>query len=170
MLQIVFNDIWFCDKEKDSHIIINTSHCLVLACTFMFSTALYYFPDIFLLYSNLPNMCDTPPLCLVFFPVRLRSDRLSLIDECIAHCSTAYKQSTTLLNLASLLRVAGTSRCTRTVTHDKSFSDTAYLITSLLALLSLLLHHVKNVFEVNSSEPDYSLLRWQVHDKAHEIK
>ncbi|KAF0023340.1 hypothetical protein F2P81_023970 [Scophthalmus maximus] len=38
--------------------------------------------------------------------VRLRSDRLSLIDECIAHCSTAYKQSTTLLNLASLLRVA----------------------------------------------------------------
>ncbi|XP_034755435.1 neuroblastoma-amplified sequence isoform X2 [Etheostoma cragini] len=42
--------------------------------------------------------------------VRLRSDRLSLIEECIAHCSTAYKQSTTLLNLASLLRVAG---------HDK---------------------------------------------------
>ncbi|KAM6915430.1 NBAS subunit of NRZ tethering complex [Xenentodon cancila] len=39
--------------------------------------------------------------------VRLRSDRLSLIEECIAHCSTAYKQSTTLLNLASLLRVSG---------------------------------------------------------------
>ncbi|KAM3861566.1 NBAS subunit of NRZ tethering complex [Diretmus argenteus] len=39
--------------------------------------------------------------------VRLRSDRLSLIEECITHCSTAYKQSTTLLNLASLLRVAG---------------------------------------------------------------
>uniref|UniRef100_A0A8D3AE62 NBAS subunit of NRZ tethering complex n=1 Tax=Scophthalmus maximus TaxID=52904 RepID=A0A8D3AE62_SCOMX len=63
--------------------------------------------------SNLPNMCDTPPLCLVFFPVRLRSDRLSLIDECIAHCSTAYKQSTTLLNLASLLRVAGDDEATR---------------------------------------------------------
>uniref|UniRef100_A0A8D3E6X3 NBAS subunit of NRZ tethering complex n=1 Tax=Scophthalmus maximus TaxID=52904 RepID=A0A8D3E6X3_SCOMX len=45
--------------------------------------------------------------------VRLRSDRLSLIDECIAHCSTAYKQSTTLLNLASLLRVAGDDEATR---------------------------------------------------------
>uniref|UniRef100_A0A674NUU7 NBAS subunit of NRZ tethering complex n=1 Tax=Takifugu rubripes TaxID=31033 RepID=A0A674NUU7_TAKRU len=40
--------------------------------------------------------------------VRLCSDRLSLIEECIAHCSTAFKQSTTLLSLASLLRVAGT--------------------------------------------------------------
>ncbi|XP_076004832.1 NBAS subunit of NRZ tethering complex isoform X2 [Genypterus blacodes] len=39
--------------------------------------------------------------------VRLRSERLSLIEECIARCSTAYKQSATLLNLASLLRVAG---------------------------------------------------------------
>ncbi|XP_033932353.1 NBAS subunit of NRZ tethering complex isoform X2 [Pseudochaenichthys georgianus] len=39
--------------------------------------------------------------------VRLQTNRLSLIEECIAHCSTAYKQSTTLLNLASLLRVAG---------------------------------------------------------------
>ncbi|XP_062267282.1 NBAS subunit of NRZ tethering complex [Platichthys flesus] len=45
--------------------------------------------------------------------VRLRSNRLSLIDECIAHCSTAYKQSTTLLNLASLLRVAGDDEATR---------------------------------------------------------
>uniref|UniRef100_A0A671WBV7 NBAS subunit of NRZ tethering complex n=1 Tax=Sparus aurata TaxID=8175 RepID=A0A671WBV7_SPAAU len=45
--------------------------------------------------------------------VRLRSDRLSLIEECIAHCSTAYKQSTTLLNLASLLRVAGDDKATR---------------------------------------------------------
>ncbi|XP_040920271.1 neuroblastoma-amplified sequence isoform X1 [Toxotes jaculatrix] len=45
--------------------------------------------------------------------VRLRSDRLSLIEECIAHCSTAYKQSTTLLNLASLLRVAGDDEATR---------------------------------------------------------
>lgn len=41
-------------------------------------------------------------------PVRLRSDRLSLIEECIAQCPAAYKQSNTLLNLASLLRVAGT--------------------------------------------------------------
>ncbi|KAI4801679.1 hypothetical protein KUCAC02_019557, partial [Chaenocephalus aceratus] len=39
--------------------------------------------------------------------VRLQTNRLSLIEECIAHCSTAYKQSSTLLNLASLLRVAG---------------------------------------------------------------
>ncbi|KAM9354661.1 LOW QUALITY PROTEIN: NBAS subunit of NRZ tethering complex [Pholidichthys leucotaenia] len=40
--------------------------------------------------------------------VRLRSNRLSLIEECIAHCTIVYKQSTTLLNLASLLRVSGT--------------------------------------------------------------
>ncbi|XP_068433221.1 NBAS subunit of NRZ tethering complex isoform X2 [Clinocottus analis] len=45
--------------------------------------------------------------------VRLRPDRLSLIEECIAHCSTAYKQSTTLLNLASLLRVAGDDKDAR---------------------------------------------------------
>uniref|UniRef100_A0A8C6U129 NBAS subunit of NRZ tethering complex n=1 Tax=Neogobius melanostomus TaxID=47308 RepID=A0A8C6U129_9GOBI len=45
--------------------------------------------------------------------VRLRSDRLSLIKECIAHCSKAYKQSATLLNLASLLRVAGDDEATR---------------------------------------------------------
>uniref|UniRef100_G3PAX7 NBAS subunit of NRZ tethering complex n=1 Tax=Gasterosteus aculeatus aculeatus TaxID=481459 RepID=G3PAX7_GASAC len=45
--------------------------------------------------------------------VRLRSNRLSLIEECIAHCPTAYKQSTTLLNLASLLRVAGDDKDTR---------------------------------------------------------
>uniref|UniRef100_A0A7N8XU99 NBAS subunit of NRZ tethering complex n=1 Tax=Mastacembelus armatus TaxID=205130 RepID=A0A7N8XU99_9TELE len=45
--------------------------------------------------------------------VRLRSDRLSIIQECIAHCSTAYKQSTTLLNLASLFRVAGDDEATR---------------------------------------------------------
>ncbi|XP_028253229.1 NBAS subunit of NRZ tethering complex [Parambassis ranga] len=45
--------------------------------------------------------------------VRLRSDRLSLIEECIAHCSTSYKQSTTLLNLASLLRVSGDDEATR---------------------------------------------------------
>uniref|UniRef100_A0A3Q3DDB3 NBAS subunit of NRZ tethering complex n=1 Tax=Hippocampus comes TaxID=109280 RepID=A0A3Q3DDB3_HIPCM len=40
--------------------------------------------------------------------VRLRSDRLSLVNECVTHCATAYKQSTTLLSVASLLRVAGT--------------------------------------------------------------
>ncbi|XP_005914378.1 neuroblastoma-amplified sequence isoform X4 [Haplochromis burtoni] len=45
--------------------------------------------------------------------VRLRSDRLSLVEECIAHCSTAYKQSTTLLNLASLLRVSGEDEAMR---------------------------------------------------------
>ncbi|XP_062857972.1 NBAS subunit of NRZ tethering complex [Trichomycterus rosablanca] len=39
--------------------------------------------------------------------VRLRDDRLSLIKECIAQCSGAYKQSTLLLELARLLRVAG---------------------------------------------------------------
>uniref|UniRef100_A0AAX7UWF8 Sec39 domain-containing protein n=1 Tax=Astatotilapia calliptera TaxID=8154 RepID=A0AAX7UWF8_ASTCA len=45
--------------------------------------------------------------------VRLRSDRLSLVEECIAHCSTAYKQSITLLNLASLLRVSGEDEAMR---------------------------------------------------------
>ncbi|MGH0150882.1 UNVERIFIED_CONTAM: hypothetical protein FKN15_036300 [Acipenser sinensis] len=40
--------------------------------------------------------------------VRLRSDRLSLIEECISQCQTAYKQSTKLLGLANLLRVAVT--------------------------------------------------------------
>uniref|UniRef100_A0A3B3DQK4 NBAS subunit of NRZ tethering complex n=1 Tax=Oryzias melastigma TaxID=30732 RepID=A0A3B3DQK4_ORYME len=45
--------------------------------------------------------------------VRLRSDRLSLIQECISHCSAAYKQSTTLLSLASLLRVSGHDEATR---------------------------------------------------------
>ncbi|GAA6077045.1 NBAS subunit of NRZ tethering complex isoform X1 [Tachysurus ichikawai] len=39
--------------------------------------------------------------------VRLRDDRLSLIKECIAQCSTAYKQSNLLLQLARLLRVSG---------------------------------------------------------------
>uniref|UniRef100_A0A1A7XPK9 Neuroblastoma amplified sequence n=1 Tax=Iconisemion striatum TaxID=60296 RepID=A0A1A7XPK9_9TELE len=45
--------------------------------------------------------------------VRLRSDRLSLIEECIARCPTAYKQSTTLLSLASLLRVSGDDEAKR---------------------------------------------------------
>ncbi|XP_033846650.1 NBAS subunit of NRZ tethering complex [Periophthalmus magnuspinnatus] len=45
--------------------------------------------------------------------VRLRSDRLSLIKECITQCSKAYKQSATLLNLASLLRVAGDDEASR---------------------------------------------------------
>ncbi|KAF7694273.1 hypothetical protein HF521_008026 [Silurus meridionalis] len=39
--------------------------------------------------------------------VRLRDDRLSLIKECVSQCSTAYKQSTLLLELARLLRVSG---------------------------------------------------------------
>lgn len=39
--------------------------------------------------------------------VRLRADRLSLVKECISQCPTAYKQSTLLLSLARLLRVAG---------------------------------------------------------------
>ncbi|XP_072559088.1 NBAS subunit of NRZ tethering complex isoform X2 [Paramormyrops kingsleyae] len=39
--------------------------------------------------------------------VRLRSDRLTVIQECIAQCPTAYKQASLLLDLAGLLRVAG---------------------------------------------------------------
>ncbi|XP_035278775.1 neuroblastoma-amplified sequence [Anguilla anguilla] len=39
--------------------------------------------------------------------VRLREDRLSLIEECVRECPTAYRQSPVLLGLAGLLRVAG---------------------------------------------------------------
>ncbi|KAJ8270630.1 hypothetical protein GJAV_G00117350 [Gymnothorax javanicus] len=39
--------------------------------------------------------------------VRLRTDRLTLIEECIRECPAAYKQSTVLLGLAGLLQVAG---------------------------------------------------------------
>ncbi|CAN9507428.1 unnamed protein product [Ophioblennius macclurei] len=45
--------------------------------------------------------------------VRLRSNRLSLVEECVAHCSSAYRQSATLLNLALLLRVAGNDEASR---------------------------------------------------------
>lgn len=41
------------------------------------------------------------------FAVRLCSDRVSLIQECIRQSPTCYKQSTQLLGLAELLRVAG---------------------------------------------------------------
>ncbi|XP_072107378.1 NBAS subunit of NRZ tethering complex isoform X1 [Mobula birostris] len=43
--------------------------------------------------------------------VRLCSERLKLIKECISQCPTAYKQSKKLLRLADLLRVGG---------HDKA--------------------------------------------------
>ncbi|XP_067999116.1 NBAS subunit of NRZ tethering complex-like [Melanerpes formicivorus] len=42
--------------------------------------------------------------------VRLCSDRLSLIKDCLAQMSTNYKQSAKLLGLANLLRVAGYSK------------------------------------------------------------
>ncbi|KAL7888773.1 hypothetical protein AOLI_G00037470 [Acnodon oligacanthus] len=45
--------------------------------------------------------------------VRLRDVRLSLIKECISQCPTAYKQSTLLLELARLLRVAGDDEARR---------------------------------------------------------
>uniref|UniRef100_A0A671NLZ3 Neuroblastoma-amplified sequence N-terminal domain-containing protein n=1 Tax=Sinocyclocheilus anshuiensis TaxID=1608454 RepID=A0A671NLZ3_9TELE len=45
--------------------------------------------------------------------VRLRTDRLSLIKECISKCPTAYRQSTLLLSLARLLRVAGDDEAKR---------------------------------------------------------
>ncbi|XP_051954373.1 NBAS subunit of NRZ tethering complex [Xyrauchen texanus] len=45
--------------------------------------------------------------------VRLRTDRLSLIKECISQCPTAYRKSTLLLNLARLLRVAGDDEAKR---------------------------------------------------------
>ena len=43
----------------------------------------------------------------VFFVVRLCSDRIGLIKECICQSPMCYKQSTKLLGLAELLRVAG---------------------------------------------------------------
>uniref|UniRef100_A0AAY4BPR4 Sec39 domain-containing protein n=1 Tax=Denticeps clupeoides TaxID=299321 RepID=A0AAY4BPR4_9TELE len=39
--------------------------------------------------------------------VRLRSDRLSLVKECVSQCVSAYRQASSLLDLARLLRVAG---------------------------------------------------------------
>ncbi|XP_067884632.1 NBAS subunit of NRZ tethering complex [Heterodontus francisci] len=45
--------------------------------------------------------------------VRMCSDRLRLIKECIAQCPTAYKQSKKLLGLANLLRVAGQDKAKR---------------------------------------------------------
>lgn len=45
--------------------------------------------------------------------VRLRTDRLSLIKECISQCPTAYRQSLLLLSLARLLRVAGDDEAKR---------------------------------------------------------
>uniref|UniRef100_A0A7N6AQ89 Neuroblastoma-amplified sequence N-terminal domain-containing protein n=1 Tax=Anabas testudineus TaxID=64144 RepID=A0A7N6AQ89_ANATE len=59
------------------------------------------------------NQLEDFSVSILPLQVRLRSNRLSIIEECIAHCSTAYKQSTTLLNLASLLRVAGDDETTR---------------------------------------------------------
>uniref|UniRef100_A0A672QJH8 Neuroblastoma-amplified sequence n=1 Tax=Sinocyclocheilus grahami TaxID=75366 RepID=A0A672QJH8_SINGR len=46
-------------------------------------------------------------------PLRLRTDRLSLIKQCISQCPTAYRQSTLLLSLARLLRVAGDDEAKR---------------------------------------------------------
>uniref|UniRef100_A0A8C5T7B4 NBAS subunit of NRZ tethering complex n=1 Tax=Malurus cyaneus samueli TaxID=2593467 RepID=A0A8C5T7B4_9PASS len=45
--------------------------------------------------------------------VRLCSDRLSLIKDCLAQASTNYKQSAKLLELANLLRVAGDDQVER---------------------------------------------------------
>ncbi|XP_041345112.1 neuroblastoma-amplified sequence isoform X2 [Pyrgilauda ruficollis] len=45
--------------------------------------------------------------------VRLCSDRLSLIKDCLAQMSTNYKQSAKLLGLANLLRVAGDDQTER---------------------------------------------------------
>uniref|UniRef100_A0A8C3XXK9 NBAS subunit of NRZ tethering complex n=1 Tax=Catharus ustulatus TaxID=91951 RepID=A0A8C3XXK9_CATUS len=62
--------------------------------------------------------------------VRLCSDRLSLIKDCLAQMSTNYKQSAKLLGLANLLRVAGDDQMERKgqvlillVEHALSFQD-----------------------------------------------
>ncbi len=80
--------------------------------------------------------CLTPPNLPSAFslslPVRLRSDRLSLIKECIADCPSAYKQSTTLLNLASLLRVAGTFTRADTPHHPLIFPLCSFQVLSCI--------------------------------------
>ncbi|XP_056150441.1 LOW QUALITY PROTEIN: NBAS subunit of NRZ tethering complex [Lampris incognitus] len=60
-------------------------------------------------------LCQLEDFSVSILPlqVRLRSDHLSLVEECISQCPTAYKQSATLLNLASLLRVAGEDEARR---------------------------------------------------------
>ncbi|XP_047243058.1 NBAS subunit of NRZ tethering complex isoform X3 [Girardinichthys multiradiatus] len=57
------------------------------------------------LISALTQLVDFS-VCILPLQVRLRLNRLSLIEECIAQCSIAYTKSATLLNLASLLRVS----------------------------------------------------------------
>uniref|UniRef100_A0AAZ3QC43 Neuroblastoma-amplified sequence n=1 Tax=Oncorhynchus tshawytscha TaxID=74940 RepID=A0AAZ3QC43_ONCTS len=60
--------------------------------------------------------------------VRLRVERLSIIEQCISQCSKAYTQSALLLDLASLLRVAGNTHTPRLVLCycDISPSSTGY--------------------------------------------
>lgn len=73
---------------------------------------------VFILLSTPPALCclgrstAVKFICAVSKPVllstvRLCSDRLSLIKDCLAQMSTNYKQSAKLLELANLLRVAG---------------------------------------------------------------
>jgi hypothetical protein len=60
----------------------------------------------------LTPFCDVPSfnsLTCLSFVVRLCSDRISLIKECISQSPTCYKQSVKLLGLAELLKVAGNS-------------------------------------------------------------
>ncbi|NWX90393.1 NBAS protein, partial [Nothoprocta pentlandii] len=50
---------------------------------------------------------------ILFSTVRLCSDRLSLIKDCLARSPTNYKQSAKLLGLANLLRIAGDDQIER---------------------------------------------------------
>lgn len=83
-------------------------YCTILAIlTGIYSTAQ---ATAFLLGLNF-GLCFVPLSHFLFLSaVRLRTDRLSLIKECISQCPTAYRQSTLLLSLARLLRVAGKNR------------------------------------------------------------
>nr|XP_006006206.1 PREDICTED: neuroblastoma-amplified sequence isoform X2 [Latimeria chalumnae] len=68
--------------------------------------------------------------------VRLCSDRLSLIKECITQCQTAYKQSTKLLGLANLLRVAGNDHVRRkgqvlTLLAEQALQFQDYKVTNI---------------------------------------
>ncbi|XP_041043793.1 neuroblastoma-amplified sequence isoform X1 [Carcharodon carcharias] len=62
---------------------------------------------------NALNLLEEFNMNILPMQVRMCSDRLQLIKECIAQCPTAYKQSKKLLGLADLLRVAGQDKTQR---------------------------------------------------------
>ncbi|KAF1512359.1 Neuroblastoma-amplified sequence, partial [Eudyptula albosignata] len=64
--------------------------------------------------------------------VRLCSDRLSLIKDCLAQLSTNYKQSAKLLGLANLLRVAGKPIMQHPSITSEAYQPQKYILCSLV--------------------------------------